>query len=861
VARWERGESPIGNPEVIGLAIAQLASRTAEKRNHHAPAQSNRRSSIQGRSPARIKLNLPVERTSLIGRDRELAAIGDALLHAEGRLITLTGPGGAGKTRLAHRVGRDLIDAFADGVCLVEVASQLDSVRLPQAIASALGVRERTGQPMIDTLTEALSRRQLLLLLDNCEDLVQACALLVDALLSGCPRLRVLATSREPLGVLGEVVWQVPPLVVPPMQSPTGFVEISTCAAVQLFVERARSVRSDFTLTPDNAGAIGEICTLLEGLPLALELAAARMRVLGTDQIREQVRDSLRLLIDDKRSTPGRHRSLEAALDSSYAHLSVPEQDMFRRLAIFAGGWSLEAAEAVCVEDEATRGRSLDLLTQLLDKSLVVMVEHDGRARYRVLEPIRQYAQAKLLVSGESPAVRQRHANYYCELSERLSHWPSPGLRINAERQREFANFRVAMSWALESDESQLGLRLAASLWNFWTLGWLSEGREWFTRLLDLSTSARASPVRARALLAASNMAFFQGDHVAASALARESVALWRELADGEWLADALDAQGLSDFRRGEMGSSKTALVESLQLARGLGLRALEAASLYHLGLVAHDLGDFDAAHDSHSRSMAIGTELSDIAIQARAYYGLGQVAHQRGDLVGARALHEAGLARRRAVGETWGMHVELAALGRISLDENDLAGAHAAFQQSLLLSRDLGDRHGVARSLEGMAAVAAAREPDRAVQLIEAAAALCEGAAAPLPEIERTFLDKRLAPAYSALGQERGAALIGSAKAMSLDEAVGLALGDLVLGPNPALSRRTSLSELLPPLTHREIEVLRLIACGQTNKEIAGTLVLSERTVERHITNLYAKIGARGRADATTYALRHDLS
>jgi DNA-binding NarL/FixJ family response regulator len=315
---------------------------------------------------------------------------------------------------------------------------------------------------------------------------------------------------------------------------------------------------------------------------------------------------------------------------------------------------------------------------------------------------------------------------------------------------------------------------------------------------------------------------------------------------------------GLVEFVRGELEASKTALVESLQLARGLHLRALEAANLYHLGLVAHDLGDFDAAHDSHRRCMAVATELSDISIQARAYYGLGQVAHQRGDLVGARALQEAGLARRRAVGETWGMALALAALGRISLDENDLAAAEAAYQQSLLFSRELGDRHGVARSLEGMAAVAAAREPDQAVQLIGAAAALRERAAAPLSEIDRKFLHKRLAPAYSALGQERSAALIGSAKTMSLDEAVGLALGAVLPEPDAALS---SVSEPVPSLTHREIEVLRLIASGHTNKEIAGTLVLSERTVERHISNLYAKIGARGRADATTYALRHDLS
>ena len=273
---------------------------------------------------------------------------------------------------------------------------------------------------MLDTLVEALSGRQVLLVLDNCEHLVDACAVLADAVLSGCPRLRLLATSREPLHLAGEVVWRVPPLAIPTVQPQPELDELSRYAAVCLFVDRARSVRAEFALTARNVRVVAHICALLEGLPLALELAAARVRVLGTEQIEEQLRDSLRLLVDETRSTPGRHRSVEAALDLSYTLLSEPERIVFHRLAVFAGGWTLEAAEAVCGDDEVPRGRVLDVLTQLVDKSLVLMEEQEGHARYRLLEPIRQYAHTKLLASSEASATRQRHASYFCQLSQEL---------------------------------------------------------------------------------------------------------------------------------------------------------------------------------------------------------------------------------------------------------------------------------------------------------------------------------------------------------------------------------------------------------------------------------------------------------
>jgi predicted ATPase len=362
--------------------------------------------------------NLPTHATALVGRDREVADLRQLLLSDDGRLVTLTGVGGCGKTRLALGVASSLIGSFKDGVWLVELAALADPLLVPQAVASVLGVRERSDRALLDVLVAHLARRQVLLVLDNCEHLVKACAELADTLLHGCPGVRLLATSREPLHIAGERAWRVPSLAIPDPRAIVPPDELARYSAAQLFVERAQAVQANFGVTPRSAPVLAAICARLEGLPLAIELAAAWVRALGVEQILERLDDAVGLLVGGSRLAPSQ-QTMRATLDWSYGLLAPPEQIVFRRLAVFVGGWSLEAAEEVCSGSGVAPREVLGLLTGLVDASLVQVDEQDGRARYRLLEPVRQYAQAQLEASGELDAVRHQHVSYFESFAER----------------------------------------------------------------------------------------------------------------------------------------------------------------------------------------------------------------------------------------------------------------------------------------------------------------------------------------------------------------------------------------------------------------------------------------------------------
>ena len=485
--------------------------------------------------------NLPLELSSFVGRDREVAKI-EALL-AEHRLLTLTGPGGSGKTRLALAVASEVLEAFEDGAWLVELAPLSDPNLVPQAVTSALGVRETPGTTLVDSLRAHLHLRGTLLVLDNCEHLIASCASLAETLLRHCPHLRILATSRESFRVSGETIFTVPPLSLPDPHRLPDADSFSHYEAARLFVDRAKGVKPDFALTEGNALAVAQICYRLDGIPLAIELAAARTRVLSVEQISERLKESFGLLSGGGRTAMAHHGTLGATMDWSHDLLSEEEKVLFRRLSVFAGGFTLEAAEAVGSGGGIEEGEVLDLLTSLVDKSLVVFEERqDGTVRYRLLETVRQYASEKLERSREEDEVGSRHALFFLALAEEVEPKINTAGRLRwLERlENEHDNLRAALAWSrAEGTRGETSLQLVAALFWFWFhSGYFSEGRGWLCGALATAEGtgerpAPASPAaRGKALCGAGLLAWMQGDQAAAGSRLEESVTLWRELRD-----------------------------------------------------------------------------------------------------------------------------------------------------------------------------------------------------------------------------------------------------------------------------------------------------------------------------------------
>ncbi|MGI8826159.1 MAG: ATP-binding protein [Chloroflexota bacterium] len=493
---------------------------------------------------AATRHNLPAEVASFVGRERELAEIKRILRRT--RLLTLTGAGGSGKTRIALRVSADMVQSFPDGVWLAQLAPVADSALVPRTVAAALGVHGIPGKSLLATLTIALASRRLLLVLDNCEHVVGTTARLVEALLHACPYLRILTTSREPLRIPGEVMWRAPSLAVPEVGVHLSPEALAQVEAVALFLDRARARQPDFTLTNDNAPAVAAICRQLAGLPLGIELAAAQMGSLAPEQIATRLDDALRLLGGGSRVLP-RQETLRATLDWSYALLSEAERAVFRRLAVFAGGFDMDAAEGVCSGEGIERAGVLALLVALVEKSLVEPQVQRREARYRLLEPVRQYALACLSAEGEADEVQRRHAHFFLEMAEAAEPSLMSGERAAAMERlaTDEDNLRTALAWsrrATEGTDRETGLRLAGALMWFWNFrGEVNEGLEWLEASLAKGQEA-APAVRARALYAACELAWLAGKNDLALARAEESEALWRALGNKRWLAYTLQS-------------------------------------------------------------------------------------------------------------------------------------------------------------------------------------------------------------------------------------------------------------------------------------------------------------------------------
>ena len=727
--------------------------------------------------------NLPLQPTSFIGREREQAAVGELLAQAP--LVTLVGAGGCGKTRLALQVAADLQEGYSDGTWLVELAALSGpgpggASPVPLAVAAALGLREEPGRPLLATLLDAIGSRHLLLVLDNCEHLLAACAELAAALLRGCPHLRLLATSRERLGIRGETSYRVPSLSTPaPDLHPAA--ALAAYEGVQLFVERARAASPDFALTQAEAGAVARICVGLDGIPLAIELAAARVGSLPVEGIAARLDRSIGLLTGGPRDVLPRHQTLRATLDWSWELLGAAERTLLRRLSVFAGGWPLGAAVAVCGGDGLEGWAVPEVLDGLAARSLVGLDEATAGAHYRLLETVRQYAAEHLAADAlEVAALRDRHLGWCVALAEEAEpQLKGPGQEAWLARlEREHGNLRAALGWARERGESETGLRLALALGRFWyTRGYLSEGRGWLERALDGNREVPAG-LRAIALKGAGSLALLQGEYGQAAALYGEALALFRALGDGQGVAGSLTNLGIVADRQGNYEQAATLFEAAVALARERGDTLQIAKTLGNLAAARGRRGDLAREEALLSEALALFRALGDRQSIAVALDNLGLGALRQGHLGRAVAWHEEALAQFRALGDRHGIVTSLTNLGSVALARGDHGRAAALLEEGLLLARDIGARDELAGILESLAWVAAARgQPRRAAQLGGAAEALLRALGVPLMPEQRVGHDQAMRAIQAELGEEAFAAAWVQGGSLLVEQAVALAL------------------------------------------------------------------------------------
>jgi predicted ATPase/DNA-binding SARP family transcriptional activator len=665
--------------------------------------------------------NLPFLLSSFVGREREMDQI--KRLLATTRLLTLTGPGGCGKTRLAVEVAADLAEHFGGDVRLVELASLSDPTLVAQSVAGVLGLREQPGRTLTESLVDYLRPRRLLLVLDNCEHLIAACAALAATLLHAAPELRILATSREALQVPGEALWVVPSLSLPDLHHLPSSERLLEYDAIRLFVDRVTETMPTFTLTAQNAQTVARLCHRLDGIPLALELAAARVRFLSLEQLLHRLEGNLHLLRGQSRTSLPRQQTLQATIEWSYALLTEQERLLFCRLAVFAGGFTLEAAESVCAGAGIAPEEVLEGLAQLVNKSLVVVIEQGEDPRYRLLETVRQYAQEKLAATAEALTVKTRHAHYFLALAEHAEpHLRSAGRAPWLERlEREHDNLRAALGWAREQGEAELGLRLAGTFSWFWYFrSYLSEARDWLASLLAVASAERRTPARALALFGAGAMAWTLGEYAASRVALTESVDIWREHPNKQQLAYSLTFLGLMDGLCGEYQAALAHHEESMALFREVGDRWGLGLMLYWLGDLFRQQRNHPAAQSRYEESLAAFREIGDQWGQATALQGLGAVAYRHHEYALARRHLEEALAFRREAGDRWLIAQTLNTLGMVALTEGDAQRAAAAIEESLALYRELGDKLGLIAALRSASAYAERQgNTERAEQLL----------------------------------------------------------------------------------------------------------------------------------------------
>lgn len=683
--------------------------------------------------------NLPTQLTSFIGREKEMKQIGRAI--RDHRLVTLTGSGGAGKTRLSLQVGADLLDQFPAGVWFVELAAITDPNLIPKIILAAFGMIEQ-GRTVLEQLTDYLREKNLLLVLDNCEHLIEDCARLAEMLLNHAHSLKILATSREALGVQGEASWHIPSLSLPDEEHLPAIEQLTQYEAVQLFIERTLLVQPNFTVRNDNAPFVAQICTRLDGIPLAIELAASRVRALSVDQISRRLEDRLRLLTSGARTALPRQQTLRATIDWSYDLLSEAEKALFRSLAIFSDGWTLEAAEQVCTQN-GSEGDTIDLSARLVNKSLVNMYESMGETRYRMLETTHQYALEKLIESGEAQTAHNHHFIYFLRLAEDAESQligPDQAQWLNG-LEREHNNFRTALEWSMRERKGEEALRMAGALGLFWLKhSHFAEGRRWIGNILK-SHPNFSDQAKLKAWRWAGFMAFWQQDMI----------------------------------------ESRRIYTQSLELEQVLGDQEGIAFSLHMLANVASVEGDVKTARELHMKSIAISREINATWVLALAQFSLGDIEYNQGNLALAEELSNEGLKHFRHIGEKFGMGRVLSNLGYIMCAKEDFFAAKNTFLEALHLTKELGDKDGMTMVLNGLAGVLQREEKQMMSARLQGVVIAIErelGTELSLMTMEQRMFDSTAKALKESMGKEAYQTEFETGMALTLDEAMNLALG-----------------------------------------------------------------------------------